>query len=205
VETITLLWPQQSEERLYYELPEFGLKIGFHPSDFTQVNADINRAMLNKALSLLELNEEDTVLDLFCGLGNFTLPLATRCQHVIGIEAAQEMVDRGYENAFRNQLGNVSVTCADLFKPVEGDWLDSSFTKVLLDPPRSGAQEILPLIADKRPQRIVYVSCNPATLARDAAILAEKGYRLASAGVMDMFPHTTHVESIALFLPVKSA
>ncbi len=194
--------PQGGSERLYYRLPDYDLDLGFHPLDFTQVNAGINEAMIRRALELLELSAGDRVLDLFCGLGNFTLPLARRAGFVCGVEGSTAMVDRGEENARANGIENIAFHSADLSKPMTGaEWLQEGFDKVLLDPPRSGALEILPDVAALAPQRIVYISCNPATLARDTAELEKLGYRLAAAGVMDMFPQTTHVESLALFLP----
>ena len=166
-----------SAQRLYYSLPAFGLNLAFHPTDFTQVNAGINRQMLDQAIALLELENTDSVLDLFCGLGNFTLAIATRAAKVLGVEGVQSMVERGEENAGRNQLGNASFICADLTKPPhEHDWLQHGFDKVLLDPPRSGAADVLPAVVAAKPSRIVYVSCNPATLARDAALLQVHGY-----------------------------
>jgi 23S rRNA (uracil1939-C5)-methyltransferase len=195
---------ERADERLFYTLPDFNLSLAFHPMDFTQVNAGINRQMVARAVELLELQPGDRVLDLFCGLGNFTLPLATRAQEVIGVEGTAAMVERGTENAQRNKLANVRFLQADLTLPPEQHaWLKQGFDKVLLDPPRSGALEVLPAVVAARPARIVYVSCNPATLARDAAFLAEQGYALAAAGAMDMFPHTSHVEAMALFLPAR--
>ena len=197
-------YPPDSEARLHYQLPDYNLTMAFHPMDFTQVNADINHSMLASALELLDLKKTDKVLDLFCGLGNFTLPMATKAASVVGVEGSDEMVLRGNENAQKNELTNCSFYCADLFKPVAGmAWLNSDYDKILLDPPRSGALEVLKDVTACKPERIVYISCNPATLARDAAQLEEFGYQLTSAGVMDMFPQTTHVESIALFLPKK--
>jgi 23S rRNA (uracil1939-C5)-methyltransferase len=201
-ETVHRVLPAKGEERLFYDLPDFQLRLAFHPMDFTQVNAGINRQMVRRAIELLELAPTDRVLDLFCGLGNFTLPLATKAGEVIGVEGAGPMVERGTENALRNNLANVRFLQADLALPPEQHaWLKQGFDKVLLDPPRSGALEVLPAVVAARPARIVYVSCNPATLARDAAFLAEQGYVLAAAGAMDMFPHTSHVEAMALFLP----
>jgi len=200
-ETVTKIIPQDTESRLYYSLPDFDLELAFHPMDFTQVNAGINRQMLTRAIDLLELKSTDRVLDLFCGLGNFTLAIATRAASVVGAEGVQAMVERGQENAARNALANIQFVCADLAKPpAEHAWLQQGFDKVLLDPPRSGAAEVLPAIVAANPERIVYVSCNPATLARDAAILRELGYQLIAAGAMDMFPHTSHVEAMAVFI-----
>ncbi|MES2624306.1 MAG: 23S rRNA (uracil(1939)-C(5))-methyltransferase RlmD [Pseudomonadota bacterium] len=195
------LFPSNTLERLYYQLPEFKLELAFHPTDFTQVNAGINRLMVSKAIALLELIPNDKVLDLFCGLGNFTLPIATVAAHVTGVEGSTAMVERGNENAARNNITNATFLCADLtLPPSQHSWLQQGFDKVLLDPPRSGALEVLPAVIAARPSRIVYVSCNPATLARDAAVLVAQGYILQAAGAMDMFPQTSHVEAMALFI-----
>ncbi|MDR2213844.1 MAG: 23S rRNA (uracil(1939)-C(5))-methyltransferase RlmD [Pseudomonadales bacterium] len=201
-DSVHKLYPQGGAERLYYRLPAYNLELAFHPLDFTQVNAGINRLMLDQALHLLDPQAQDKVLDLFCGLGNFTLPLARRAREVLGVEGVAAMVRRGEENAARNGITNAAFVCADLsLPPAQHPWLQQGFDKVLLDPPRSGALEVLPALIAARPARIVYVSCNPATLARDAAVLHEHGYTLAAAGAMDMFPHTSHVEAMALFLP----
>jgi 23S rRNA (uracil1939-C5)-methyltransferase len=186
---------------LSYDLPDFDLALNFLPNDFTQVNTDINRQMIKRAISLLELEPEDRVLDLFCGLGNFTLPLARSAGHVTGVEGDSGLVARARENAMRNGIENVTFYTADLYQGLDQEpWLMQRFNKVLLDPPRSGAAEILEHLPKMAAERIVYVSCYPGTLARDAGILVDQhGYRLLSAGVMDMFPHTAHVESIALF------
>ncbi len=199
-DTVHKVYPPDNVERLQYFLPDFDLQLNFHPMDFTQINAGINRKIITQALTLLELNEHDTVLDLFCGLGNFTLAAARRAKHVVGVEGSQEMVLRGSENASLNSLENVEFHAADLFKPIAGkEWAAKEYSKIILDPPRSGAIEIIPEIAKLKAQIIVYVSCNPATLARDTAELIRAGYKLRSTGVMDMFPHTTHVESMAVF------
>ena len=200
IESVHKLHPDDGEDRLQYFLPEFDLIMNFHPMDFTQVNADINRLIIHRALHLLELEASDVVLDLFCGLGNFTLPLATRCSQVIGVEGSAEMVKRGEENARLNKLSNTAFYAANLCESLsDKKWAAGQFSKILLDPPRSGAIEIMEQIAHFRARKIVYISCNPATLARDSAVLIQQGYKLKSAGVMDMFPHTTHVESIAEF------
>ena len=199
-DTVHKIFPTDSVERLQYFLPDFDLQLNFHPMDFTQINAGINRKIISRALSLLELSEDDTVLDLFCGLGNFTLASARRAEKVVGVEGSQEMVLRGSENASLNGLDNVEFHAADLFKPIESeDWATAQYSKIILDPPRSGAIEIIPEIAKFGAKIIVYVSCNPATLARDTAELISAGYKLRATGVMDMFPHTTHVESMAVF------
>ncbi len=201
VDSVYLFYPQDVEELLHYSLPEEGVDFKFHPTDFTQINAGLNRKMVALALSLLELTAEDIVLDLFCGLGNFSLPLAKHCSQVLGIEGSNTMVERASMNAKLNHLPNTEFRCANLEdETVLSQLKRYGFTKILLDPPRTGALEIVKQIHDLSPQKIVYVSCNPATLARDADILVNhKGYRLIKAGVMDMFPHTAHVESIALF------
>jgi 23S rRNA (uracil1939-C5)-methyltransferase len=186
---------------LTYDLPEFDLRLHFLPSDFTQVNSDINRQMIHRAVEMLEIGEKDRVLDLFCGLGNFTLPLARRAAQVTGVEGDAGLVARARENAQRNAIANATFYTANLYEALDQEpWLNQRFSKVLLDPPRSGAQEVLAHLPKLGARRIVYVSCYPGTLARDAGILVhEHGYRLVSAGIMDMFPHTAHVESIALF------
>jgi 23S rRNA (uracil1939-C5)-methyltransferase len=186
---------------LSYDLPAFDLTLAFQPNDFTQVNSDINRQMIQRSIDLLALSPEDRVLDLFCGLGNFTLPLARKAAVVTGVEGDAGLVARARENALKNGLSNISFYTANLYEILANEpWLQQRFNKILLDPPRSGAQEVLHLLPKLGAERIVYVSCYPGTLARDAGILVEQhNYRLLSAGVMDMFPHTAHVESIALF------
>ncbi len=201
-DTVHKIWPEDGQEMLEYSLPAHSLKFDFHPTDFTQVNREINAKMLDQALDWLAPEKNDRVLDLFCGLGNFTLPMARIAGYVVGVEGSQAMVERGYHNARKNQIENVEFHAADLHLPMTDDkahpWY-GEYDKILLDPPRSGAEEIVKSIGRFNAARIVYVSCNPATLARDAGILAQQGYKLLKAGVMDMFPHTTHVESMALF------
>ena len=198
-----LVWPEQSQ--LDYALPRYDLRLAFLPTDFTQVNREINGAMIDLAVSLLELQTTDRVLDLFCGLGNFTLPLARRCAHVVGVEGEPGLVQRARDNAARNGIGNAEFHVANLAEDVSiYPWLKQPFDKLLLDPPRSGAMEVIPTLAKLGFKRIVYVSCNPSSLARDAGLLVhEHGYTLVKAGVMDMFPHTAHVESIAVFEKLK--
>lgn len=185
-----------------YALAEQGVKFNFRPAMFTQVNYEINQKMVTRAIDALELSKEDRVLDLFCGLGNFTLPLATRAGHVVGVEGDLPLVNHARVNARLNNLQNVEFYVADLSKDVKDlPWCKQKFDKVLLDPSRAGASEVLHNFKHWQPERIVYVSCNPSTLARDAGILVnELGYKLVKAGVMDMFPQTAHVESIALFV-----
>jgi 23S rRNA (uracil1939-C5)-methyltransferase len=189
------LHPATSE--LYYELPEFGLRIRFRPTDFTQVNHAMNRVLVSRALRLLDPQPGERVADLFCGLGNFSLPLAARGAEVVGFEGSRELVERARANARANGLV-AQFEALDLFKASIAPF--GPFGKMLIDPPREGAVEIVRALPDAWPQRVVYVSCDPATLARDAAVLVNtRGYRLAAAGVVNMFPHTAHVESIALF------
>ncbi|HEX4870159.1 MAG TPA: 23S rRNA (uracil(1939)-C(5))-methyltransferase RlmD [Moraxellaceae bacterium] len=200
VDSVHKVWPEGGADRLHYALPDFGLELAFHPMDFTQVNAGINRRMVKLALDLLDPQPGERVLDLFSGLGNFTLPLATRAGSVIGVEGSQAMADRGLENARANGLGNVAFHAQDLTADFSAQpWARQGFDRLLIDPPRSGAEEVVRYLPKFGAKRVVYVSCNPATLARDAGLLKEAGYRLRLAGVMDMFPHTTHVESIAVF------
>ncbi|MFM1891108.1 MAG: rRNA (uracil1939-C5)-methyltransferase [Pseudomonadota bacterium] len=193
--------PLDAALELHYALPDFALDLAFLPSDFTQVNTDINRQMVSRAVDVLAPERADRVLDLFCGVGNFSLPLAVRAGGVVGVEGDSGLVQRARANARRNRLDNAQFFTANLYEPLDGaPWLRERFAKALLDPPRSGAQEVLPLLPRLGVQRLVYVSCYPGTLARDAGLLvAEHGYRLRGAGVMDMFPHTAHVESIAVF------
>ncbi|MDO8825421.1 23S rRNA (uracil(1939)-C(5))-methyltransferase RlmD [Methylophaga sp.] len=203
-DTVSPLWP--AAPQLHYA-PEEGLRLEFAPGDFTQVNAGINHKMIAKAIELLDLKQTDRVLDLFCGLGNFTLPLAKRVSSVIGVEGDKSLVAHAQRNATINSLNNAVFELADLTTTQLKDypWAQAGFTKVLLDPPRSGAFEVLGQIADLGAETIVYVSCNPATLARDAGELVNQyGYTLVKTGIMDMFPHTSHVESIALFKKIIS-
>ena len=198
---------EQAEMRLHYSLPEFDLNFAFSPLDFTQVNPSVNQQMVQLACELLQLRQGERVLDLFCGLGNFTLPLA-RCVgttgRVVGVEGSEDMVQRGTENAKRNEISQVEFYSQDLTKDFSHhSWAKQGFDALLIDPPRAGAYEVMQYIPNFGAKRIVYVSCNPATLARDASVLAEHGYQLKKAGVMDMFTHTGHVESIALFEKMK--
>jgi 23S rRNA (uracil1939-C5)-methyltransferase len=188
---------------LSFRLPAHGLELFFGPSDFVQVNAEMNRRMIDRALELLAPGPGDRVLDLFCGLGNFTLPIATRALECVGVEGDEELVRKARANAVHNGLDNARFHIADLAVETAGkspSWLQGPFDSALVDPPRSGAESILPLLAACGARRVVYISCHPASLARDAGLLVHRfGFRLAGAGVMDMFPHTGHVESVALF------
>ena len=204
-ETVMPLEPADAE-RLAYTMPEFGLRMPYRPTDFTQVNHAINRAMVSRALQLLDVQPTDRVADLFCGLGNFTLPLATQGREAVGVEGSKQLTDRAHEAAARHGLGDrTSFATLNLFE-VDVSWLRGLgyFDRMLIDPPREGAHAVAQALAllapEERPRRIVYVSCAPSTLARDAAIMVhEGGYSLKAAGVINMFPHTGHVESIAVF------
>lgn len=201
LDSLQLIEPENIDESLYYTLPDFDIRVDFEPVDFVQVNADINRRMVNFAIEHLRPGPEDRVLDLYCGIGNFSLPLARKSGTVLGVEGEQNLVARAADNAKKNGLGNVEFRVADLGK-IDGTeaWVKAGCDRLLLDPARSGAAEIVARINILAPERIVYVSCHPGTLARDAGILVhEQGYRLESAGIIDMFPHTAHVESIAVF------
>jgi 23S rRNA (uracil1939-C5)-methyltransferase len=186
---------------LAYALPDYDVRIEFGPTDFTQVNADVNRQMVHRAMEWLEPGPEDHVLDLFCGLGNFTLPIARSGAQVLGIESEQRLVDGAQANGKRNRIRTARFRRGDLYQEgAAAAWDGFTFNKLFLDPPRSGAMEVLERLSEPLPQRIVYVSCYPATLARDAGYLVHQlGYRMTTARVMDMFPHTAHVEAMARF------
>lgn len=201
LDSLQLIQPEPCDESLYYSLPEFDVRIEFEPIDFVQVNSEINRRMVHFAVEQLDVGADDRVLDLFCGIGNFSLPLARRAGAVLGIEGEKTLVQRAADNARRNGLDNAEFRVADLSR-IDGSeaWLKAGWDRVLLDPARSGAADVIARMPAINPERIVYVSCHPGTLARDAGILVhEHHYRLESAGIIDMFPHTAHVESIAVF------
>ena len=201
LDSLQLIEPESVDEPLYYTLPEFDIRIDFEPIDFVQVNSEINQRMVHFAIEQLNPGAEDKVLDLYCGIGNFSLPLARKAGTVLGIEGEKSLVARAAENAQKNGLDNVNFRVADLSK-IDGteSWVRAGWDRLLLDPARSGAAEVVERMKLLNPERIVYVSCHPGTLARDAGILVhEQGYRLESAGIIDMFPHTAHVESIAVF------
>lgn len=187
---------------LEYRLATFDVTVRFMPTDFIQINGVVNALMIEQALEWLAPTAQDRVLDLFCGLGNFSLPIARSGAHVTAVEGEAGLVERARENAALNGLANVEFHVADLFASdfTHAVWAGRSYDKILLDPPRAGAREVLPLLAAAGSSRVVYVSCHPGTLARDAGVLVnEHGFKLEAAGVMDMFPHTAHVESMAIF------
>lgn len=200
-DTVRLFHPD-GDELLGYTLPDFNLEYRFGLTDFTQVNHQINRVLVRRALSLLDVHAGERIGDLFCGIGNFSLPIARSGARVLGLEGNETLIERARSNAQHNGL---ETACefreADLFKMDAQQWRDlGRFDKLLIDPPRDGAFEVVQSIANEPPARVVYVSCNPATLARDAAIMVHSnGYTLRAAGVVNMFPHTSHIESIAVF------
>ena len=186
---------------LNYSVDGGRIVIEFGPVDFIQVNREINASMVEAAMTLLQPRADDVALDLFCGLGNFTLPLARRARQVTGVEGDASLLSKASSNAARNRIGNADFAVENLFEPKSfGAWANEHYDLVLLDPPRAGAAELLTCMSRWGPRRVVYISCHPGSLARDAQILvADHGFVLSAAGVMDMFPHTTHVESIAVF------
>jgi 23S rRNA (uracil1939-C5)-methyltransferase len=204
LDTVAPLEPGADLPPLRYSLPEFGVVYDFAPTDFVQINAVINAAMVSRVLSLLELDSQSRVLDLYCGLGNFTLPLARRAGAVLGIEGDAALVERARHNARMNGLSNAQFVAADLTQslPLNAPYLAGGFSHVVLDPPRAGALDVMPTIAHLAPRKVAYISCHPGSLARDIAVLVhEFGFALRAAGVLDMFPHTAHVESLAVLTP----
>lgn len=185
--------------------PDEGIEIEFKPTDFTQVNSEMNRKMIQQALFYLQPEADEKILDLFCGLGNFSLPIAKRSQFVTGVEGSEVMAQRARDNASQLGLNNSEFYAADLSKPINTlPWAKQTYDKILLDPPRTGAMELVEQIDQFGAKRVVYISCQPTTLVRDAAILVAKGYQLTHVGVMDMFPQTAHVESMAVFERIKN-
>jgi len=199
VDSVAALWPEDA--RLSFRVPAYDVEIEFKPRDFIQVNGGMNLRMIEQTLHLLDPRPGDRVLDLFCGLGNFTLPIARHVAAIVGVEGETGLVRRAEANASRNNVQNAKFHVADLsVDQRDTPWARADHELLLLDPPRSGAAAVLEYLPRRSTRRIVYVSCHPGSLARDAGILVERhGFRLSSAGVMDMFPHTAHVESIALF------
>jgi 23S rRNA (uracil1939-C5)-methyltransferase len=203
IDSVHPLWP--ANPALAFRLPSWDIELEFRPLDFIQVNAGLNEKMIARAFELLDAQPGDRVLDLFCGLGNFTLPLARTVREAVGVEGDSGLVARARANAARNGLANAQFHAADLAQDLRSQpWMREGFDRLLLDPPRSGADAVLKQLPLKGLRRIVYVSCHPGSLARDAGYLVnERGWKLEAAGVMDMFPHTAHVESIALFIPPR--
>jgi 23S rRNA (uracil1939-C5)-methyltransferase len=199
-DSVSLLEPDGPLPPLYYSLPEFNVVIEFEATDFVQVNGSVNQRMVALALDLLQPQSDDRILDLYCGLGNFSLPLARKCGQVTGVEGEQNLVARARANSARNDIANSQFVCADLNRISRREgWLSDDWTALLLDPARNGAQEVVRHIRSIDPSTIVYVSCHPGTLSRDLGeLVTGYGYRLEAAGIIDMFPHTGHVESIAM-------
>jgi len=192
--------PVEAGQTLGFTLQPWQMQLAWRPGDFVQVNAQVNTAMIEQALAWLAPQPDERVLDLFCGLGNFALPLARQAREVVAVEGVKVMVERAAANARDNNVHNAAFFQADLSQPLAGaEWAAEGFSAVLLDPPRDGAYEVVQGIARLKAKRLVYVSCNPATLARDAQVLVAQGYRLTRAGILDMFPQTAHVEAMALF------
>lgn len=200
-ESVKLLTPEHAVN-LVYGLPDYGFEYEFLPTDFIQINQEINFKMVGLALQLLAPDRQDDVLELFCGLGNFSLPLARQCRQVTAVEGDKGLIERARRNARRNGITNVEFHAVDLAQEdLHADFIERNHARVLLDPPRTGAADIIKRMSFPGTERMVYVSCNPATLARDAGMLVrDKGFRLQKVGAMDMFPHTAHIESIALFV-----
>jgi 23S rRNA (uracil1939-C5)-methyltransferase len=199
-DSVQPLWPADPAP-LSYRLAEFELEFEFLPADFIQINAGMNNLLVSAAVGHLDLRADSRVLDLFCGIGNFTLAIGRRAASVTGVEGSEALVSRARANASRNRVDNVTFVSADLSR-VDGQqhWRHERWDRLLLDPPRSGAGEVLNSLGEHLPQRIVYVSCNPESLARDAGLLVHhKGFRLSHAGIIDMFPHTAHCEAMAVF------
>jgi 23S rRNA (uracil1939-C5)-methyltransferase len=202
---LELYWQQVDEsrasvskqEKRQYQVDD--LTLSFHPQDFIQVNAAMNSKMVTQAIEWLAPNKDDVILDLFCGVGNFSLPLAKRAKQVVGVEVQESMVQAGIDNAQSNGLDNLSFVAADLTQATSKDITSLGVTKVLLDPPRAGAFEFLPSLVKLKPKSILYVSCDAATLARDAEYLLDNGYKVKRAAMMDMFPQTAHLETMLLF------
>ncbi len=198
-DSVHALWPEQLD--LSFRIPHYDVTLDFRPLDFIQVNGPMNERMIEHALTQLDVQPDEDVLDLFCGLGNFTLPIARHARSVVGIEGEHALVERARHNAQRNDIGNAEFFVADLSADQRHTaWGARRYDKLLLDPARAGADKVIEWLPSKHLRRIVYVSCHPGSLARDAGLLVhEHRFKLKSAGVMDMFPHTAHVESIAVF------
>lgn len=194
------IWPVSDEERLHYTIPDYEIEMAFHPLDFTQVNFQVNRDLVSQAVKLLDIECQDIVLDLFCGIGNFGLPFARAAARVLGVDGSASSIHRAEENARHNSIANATFHVTDLTKSdLFSGWFEDNFDKAVIDPPRSGALQVCRLLGNSKIRKVVYVSCNPTTLGRDSKILVDAGFNLRKAGVIDMFPHTGHVESITLF------
>lgn len=194
-DSVHLVYPADGRFLMQYELPKFDLRFAFHPSGFIQVNDTINQSMVERAIDLLDIQSSDRVLDLFCGIGNFSLAAAKQAAHVTGVEGDELAIELAKQNASINQLSNTHFYQGNLFEvDPHAAWLNQQYNKLILDPPRSGCKEIIPQLSTWKPGKIVYISCNPMTFARDVGLMKQLGYQLDQAGIMDMFPHTEHME-----------
>lgn len=201
LDSIKLFYPSDATPLMQYQLPDHDLTLEYHPAQFTQVNPAINKLMINQALAWLDLKKTDRVLDLFCGIGNFTLPVAKHVNTIVGVEGDHSAVERAQANANLNHITNAEFYKANLFEDMsQANWARGTYNKLLLDPPRAGADCIVTQIDQWQPEVIVYVSCNPATFIRDSQTLAKQGYRLTKFGIMNMFPHTGHIEVMGQFM-----
>ncbi len=201
LDSIALDWPQDANPWMTDYLQPYDITLRFMPHQFIQINADMNQKMMTQALSWLDVNTNDRLLDLFCGIGNFTLPVAKQCASVIGVEGDAAAVQQATLNASLNAIHNATFFCDDLSQSdYRSPWAKQTFDKIILDPPRVGAKAVMPWIPKWNAAQMIYISCNPATLARDAKQLIDGGYTLVKAGIMDMFPHTQHVEAMAHFV-----
>lgn len=205
LDTVKPLYDEEFDEPMYFTMPSGNVRLEFSPVDFIQVHHEINQRMVQQAIDWLELSSQDCVLDLFCGLGNFTLPISTIVKKVLGIEGDGNLVERARHNAMINGCTQAQFEAVDLFGVDENcEWLQQRWDAAVIDPPRAGAREVISTLHQVAPEKILYVSCHPGTLARDAEVLVhELGYQCARVGVMDMFPHTGHVETMALFVKRK--
>jgi len=186
---------------LSYTAPIHNLLLSFKPTDFTQINYQINQQMISKVVELLDTQAQEKILDLFCGIGNFTLPIATKCQFCVGVEGSATAISRAIFNAEQNTITNTKFYNFDLSKDFSNqEWAKSTYDKIIIDPPRTGALECIKQLAQFKAKKIIYISCNPATLARDCKELVQQGYTMTHAGIIDMFPHTNHVETMAVFV-----
>ncbi|MGB0860506.1 MAG: 23S rRNA (uracil(1939)-C(5))-methyltransferase RlmD, partial [Pseudoalteromonas spongiae] len=188
------------DELPYYQLDDYQLTLFFGFDNFIQVNAEVNQAMIKQALTWLNLTKQDNVLDLFCGVGNFTLPLATQSNSVVGVEGVASAIELAKRNAAHNQLNNIDFYCQDLTENIKSqDWFNREYSVLLLDPSRMGAFDILTQLKLKRFSRILYVACDPVTMARDSKLLINAGFKVSKISLMNMFPNTSHIETMALF------
>lgn len=200
IDSIHLINPANANELMRYSITHENIELFYHPVQFTQINPVVNQQMIALAIELLALEPTDTVLDLFCGIGNFTLPIARHVLSIVGVEGDASAIQQAIHNSHHNKIVTSEFYCENLFSPpFNPHWARRQYAKLLLDPPRAGAKEVIERLSVWQPRAIVYISCNPTTLARDTGLLLKQGYKLMKAGIIDMFPHTQHAEAIALF------